>query len=98
MVKKFQLSWTVLYKKGHKNNFLYNKTVQLSAIFSSGPDFEWSKQDGYHSKSGQNGPVIEWFLNTGPFEFRTHIDHSKSGLVRYSDGNCTFLNENTVGI
>ena len=33
MVKKFQLSWTVLYKKGHKNNFLYNKTVQLSDFF-----------------------------------------------------------------
>jgi hypothetical protein len=34
------------------------------------------------------------FLNnqskTGTFDFRTQMDHSKTGLVRFSDGDCTW--------
>ena len=44
----------------------------------------------YHLKTGQNGSDFKWHLKTGPFEDRTCLDHSNTGLVRYSDGYCTF--------
>ena len=45
----------------------------------------------YHLKTGQNGSDFKWHLKTGPFEDRTCLYHSNTGLVRYSDGYCTKL-------
>jgi hypothetical protein len=33
--------------------------------------------------------MVKDYLITGPFGFWTQIDHSKTGLVWYSDGHCT---------
>ena len=40
--------------------------------------------------TGLNCPVFRWHLKTGPFDNRTHIHHLKTGLVRYSDGYCSY--------
>jgi hypothetical protein len=49
-----------------------------------------------HLKTGQNGPVIEWHSITGPFDFKTQIDHLNTGLVWYSDGHCISLNRSNA--
>jgi hypothetical protein len=41
-----------------------------------------------HLKTGQVCPVFRCHLNTGPFDFRTQINHMNTGLVWYSDGDC----------
>ncbi len=41
-----------------------------------------------HLKTGQVCPVFRCLLNTGPFDFKTQINHLNTGLVRYSDDNC----------
>ena len=41
-----------------------------------------------HSKTGHFRPVFEGHPKTGPFDNRTCLDHSNTGLVRYSDGYC----------
>jgi hypothetical protein len=58
--------------------------IQKNDGRSFGRVFEWLKQDGDHSKTEQNGSVIEYHLITRPFGFRTQIDHLNTGLVWYS--------------
>jgi hypothetical protein len=42
-----------------------------------------------HSKTRQIFPVFGCSLNIGPFHNRTQIKHLNTGLVRYSDHDCT---------
>ena len=67
-----------------------------SVRFSNGLSPQASKMMVDHLKTGHFCPVFEWFgftdhSKTGPIVNQTHLDHSKSGLVRYSDGYCTYL-------
>ena len=45
----------------------------------------------YHSKTRLNGPDFKWHSKTGPIEDQTCLDHSKTGLVQYSDGYSTHV-------
>ena len=46
----------------------------------------------YHSKTGLYGPDFKWHSETGPSEYQTCLDHSKTGLVQFSDGYCILKN------
>ena len=52
----------------------------------------------YHSKTGLFCPNFKWPLKTGPFNNRTHLDHLNTGLVRYSDDNCSPEKQNKTGV
>jgi hypothetical protein len=46
-----------------------------------------------HLKTWQSCLVFRCHLNTGPFDFRTQINHLNTGQVRYSDGDCKVITE-----
>jgi hypothetical protein len=53
---------------------------------SDGNDWQFSYS---HLKTGQICPVFRCHSKSEPFDLRTSLDHSKTGLVRYSDVCCT---------
>ena len=86
------------------SNHLYTghpNTGFCSIRFPNGLSPQASKMMVDHLKTGHFHPVFKWFgstdhSKTGPFLNRTHLDHSKSGLVRYSDGYCICLSKRTL--
>ena len=90
-----------------KKKFIQYKTTQASVPFKNGRFclvFEWSisldrflymKYFLFIEKTVQaTGLAAILFLDhskTGPFHNRTHVDHSKTGHVRYSDPHCILV-------
>ena len=69
--------------------YLWTQTIRKPDIFVRFSNGLLPQIPNYHLKTGQSCLVFKWHLNTGPFDNRTCLDHSNTGLVRYSDGYCS---------
>jgi hypothetical protein len=46
----------------------------------------------FWTKFSSGSRMVTTMQRAGPYHFRTQSDHSKNGLVRYSDGHCIYEN------